>query len=53
MQEEIEKLYGLNTVEDTTEEEKEELSISFKIIEENEKYGKFVLEPLSKGWVIL
>ncbi|MBA30343.1 MAG: DNA-directed RNA polymerase subunit alpha [Dehalococcoidia bacterium] len=50
MQEEIEKLYGLNTVEDTTEEEKEELSISFKIIEENEKYGKFVLEPLSKGW---
>tara|TARA_B100000029_G_C17595308_1_gene963885 strand:- start:1887 stop:2903 length:1017 start_codon:yes stop_codon:yes gene_type:complete len=50
MQEEIEKLYGLNTVEDATEEEKEELNISFKIIEENEKYGKFVLEPLSKGW---
>ncbi|MBM31662.1 MAG: DNA-directed RNA polymerase subunit alpha [Chloroflexi bacterium] len=50
MQEEIEKLYGLNTVEDATEEEKEELKISFKIIEENEKYGKFVLEPLSKGW---
>ena len=46
---EIEKLYGLDTVEEASEE-KEELSISFKILEENEKYGKFVLEPLAKGW---
>ena len=46
---EIEKLYGLDTVEEASEE-KEELNISFKILEENEKYGKFVLEPLAKGW---
>ena len=47
---EIEKLYGLDTVEEITEDDKEELGISFKIIEENEKYGKFVVEPLDKGW---
>ena len=49
---EIEKLYGLDTVEEASEE-KEELNISFKILEENEKYGKFVLEPLASAYAVL
>ena len=46
----LEKQFGLSPIDDITVSEPEVPNLRINLVEGNDTYGKFVAEPLDKGW---